>query len=106
MNEHTPGPWEVWENVISEYGIPVGPERGGVAVCDVTVANGIGVVTPETREAATSNARLIAAAPDMYDALIQAVKRIELANAEGDPILSAWLPTARAALAKGKGEGR
>jgi hypothetical protein len=34
-------------------------------------------------------------------ALEAAVARVELANSEGNPILSAWLPDARAALGKG-----
>lgn len=35
---------------------------------------------------------------DLAECLHAAVVRVQLANAEGDPILSAWLPTARAAL--------
>jgi hypothetical protein len=60
-----------------------------------------------------ANARLIAAAPMLLQevaalqatnaalraALEAAVARVELANSEGNPILSAWLPDARAALA-------
>lgn len=37
---------------------------------------------------------------DLRNSLRCAVARVELANAEGDPILSAWLPGARAAIAK------
>lgn len=37
---------------------------------------------------------------DVCDALLTAIRRVELANSEGDPILSAWLPDARAALAR------
>jgi hypothetical protein len=35
---------------------------------------------------------------DLIDVLRAAVQRVEIANAEGDPILSAWLPDARVAL--------
>ncbi len=35
---------------------------------------------------------------DLVDLLRAAVARIELANAEGDDILSAWLPDAKATL--------
>lgn len=42
----------------------------------------------------------------MREALEQAIARVELANREGHPILSAWLPDARAALAMAKGEVR
>lgn len=57
-----------------------------------------------TAEEATANARLIAAAPDLLLELETVVLRIELANAEGNPILSAWLPDAKKAIAKAKGE--
>jgi len=40
----------------------------------------------------------------LVEVLEQAVARIELANNEGTPILSAWLPDARAALATAKEE--
>lgn len=43
------------------------------------------------------------AAPEMLAALKFAVARIRMANAEGDPILSAWLPGADAAIAKAEG---
>jgi len=45
------------------------------------------------------SASLIAAAPDLLLSLQQAVARVELANDEGNPILSAWLPEARKAIA-------
>ena len=37
---------------------------------------------------------------DLIDLLRFAVKRVELANEEGNPILSAWLPDAKAAIAR------
>jgi len=37
---------------------------------------------------------------DLCDLLHTAIARVQIANAEGDPILSAWLPDARAALAQ------
>ena len=40
----------------------------------------------------------------MREALEQAIARIEVANQEGNPIMSAWLPDAKAALALAKGE--
>lgn len=43
------------------------------------------------------------AAPAMLAALQMAVLRIELANSEGNPILSAWLPDALAAIAAATG---
>ena len=51
-----------------------------------------------------ANANLISAAPDLLSALEAAVARVQIANEEGDPILSAWLPDALSAIAKAKGE--
>jgi hypothetical protein len=49
-----------------------------------------------------ANAALICTAVNSHDWLVllmqQAVARVELANAEGDPILSAWLLEAKSAL--------
>ena len=47
--------------------------------------------------------RLAQAAPDILALLKVAVLRVELANSEGDPILSAWLPDARDAIAAAEG---
>lgn len=43
---------------------------------------------------------VMTAAPDLLDLLRQAAERVRIANAEGDPILSAWLSDADAAIAK------
>ncbi len=43
------------------------------------------------------------AAPELLVALKFAVARVRLANAEGNPILSAWLPDADATIAKAEG---
>ena len=37
--------------------------------------------------------------------LREAIARVELANEEGDPILAAWLPGAKALLAQVPGKG-
>ena len=47
-----------------------------------------------------ANDRLIAAAPELLARLKEAAARVDLANRDGTPILSAWLPDARAAIAK------
>lgn len=43
--------------------------------------------------------------PDLYQELKTVVLRIELANAEGNPILSAWLPGAKTLISKIEGVG-
>jgi len=64
-------------------------------------------ICPEHRWTAKELAELFANAVNSFDAmreaLEQAIARIELANREGDPIMSAWLPDAKAALALAKG---
>ena len=42
-------------------------------------------------------------APELLETLKLAVARVKLANDEGDPILSAWLPGALATIAKADG---
>ena len=91
--KHTPGPWTIAETVATfrlDRTVLVRPvdhannEYGAVAAIPI----------------GKQNAPLIAAAPDLFDLLQFAVARIELANSEGNPILSAWLPDATALLAK------
>lgn len=48
--------------------------------------------------------RAVNAHDAMKKALEQAIARIEVANQEGNPIMSAWLPDAKAALALAKGD--
>lgn len=62
----------------------------------------------EAREHASQALAHIEQAEEAFDAmkeaLEQAIARIEVANQEGNPIMSAWLPDAKAALALAKGE--
>lgn len=46
------------------------------------------------------NDATLTAMADLAERLHAAVIRVQLANAEGNPMLSAWLPAARAALAQ------
>jgi hypothetical protein len=81
---HTPGPWKhdpTWG--IIKY--------GKSEICALHSGN-------------LANAHLISAAPDLLDLLEAAVARVQLANEEGNPILSAWLPDALSTLRKAKGE--
>jgi len=88
--KHSPGPWRTGGTVIRSS------EGFGIADTD-PLQNG---ATDQNK----ANARLIAAAPALLEALQVAVLRVELANKEGDPILSAWLPEARQAIAQATGE--
>ena len=99
MSKHTPGPWASVATMSSDFDFirRIESDLAG-QVAKVRVST----VLPQ--EEALANARLIAAAPDLLDLLLAAVSRVELANAEGDPILSAWLPDARAAITQATGE--
>jgi hypothetical protein len=81
---HTPAPWKhdpTWG--IIKY--------GKTEICALHSGN-------------IANAHLISAAPELLDLLEAAVARVQIANEEGNPILSAWLPDALSALCKAKGE--
>jgi hypothetical protein len=77
---------------------PLGPEDGGQCVAARASKSNL---EPTEKDAAL---RLMAAAPDMLAALQFAVGRVELANAEGNPILSAWLTDARDTIARATGK--
>lgn len=109
---HTPGPWKATKPV-KQTG------DGPNFLVYVLQANVTGLVpavcpaitTEECIEQEANAARIVScvnaceginpeAVPDLLHQLQMAVVRVELANREGDPILSAWLPGARAAIAK------
>lgn len=109
MNKHTPGPWEVhadnrerdglWElvgyNIESEYGEIVGCEG----------------IDP-WKDNAESNARLIAAAPDLIKAaefaLLNLMRNLHSEEVCGQPFMGddehEAIAILRAAIAKAKGE--
>ena len=103
----TPGPWQVsgllkakatdWEAVTTERGVAI------ASVWAILMPGTDGLNRKTDARNCAANARLIAAAPELLDLLEGAALRVQLANQEGDPILSAWLPGALAAIAKAKG---
>ena len=97
--KYTPGPWRTSDEFNHES--VVGPDRRMVADCAVLpVAGGDGL------EANRSNARLIAAAPDMAEALKACIDALRNLGAHQSPnmIGAAALTEARAALAKARGQ--
>lgn len=70
--QHTPGPWRVGDNGNTVFGPPMGLPPLIVANCDYQ----------QTRAGGSkkANARLIAAAPDLLEALKYAQKLIEVAR--------------------------
>ena len=110
MSGHTPGPWEVLPesdshegplNIVSEY-----EEKGGRAS-----ANWIAECDLQSDEAQNrANARLIAAAPDLLEALRASVAATDREleafrrNLGRNPlVMPEWLAGARAAIAKAEG---
>ena len=94
MNKHTPGPWTVnYETDIN--GMENDPENGCAGLVDV--AHVYMRTVPGRHEA---NARLIAAAPELLEALQEAVDRQAYREGSGPN----WWENARAAIAKATGE--
>ncbi len=99
MNEvkHTPGPWFVTGSMTKyiEARIPSGLIQE-VAACGPTEADG--GYGPQQQ----ANAKLIAAAPDLLDALIKLHESLESLNNSGDAgqMVADDVETARAAIAK------
>lgn len=94
MSAHTPGPWVVWEGHAEVFAGPaksntpgmIRGTRGIVANCE---SDDFG----ENEDEQEANARLIAAAPDLLEAL-----RCLLSGVPGAEV------TARAAIAKAEGK--
>ncbi len=107
--KYTPGPWEVWrEPGIESRDLSVGPVRGGIAVADILTTNAHSIATAESISAGHANAALIAASPELLEALELLERKAALVLALPIPghriDLQAALATARIAIAKAKGE--
>lgn len=103
MSKHTPGPWEV--QPVAEDG----KERGQAFIVGANLGGLVGVALPWPTEYDTgdfsrvlANARLIAAAPDLLEAL-KKLLRDEAVLDDDDPQLGASRVQARAAIAKAEG---
>ena len=89
----TPGPWKIGTPP------PNGEQTIGTAqgLMVAVATTGAGVQTK-------ANATLIAAAPELMVVLERAIRRLEIAHANGDSIMREWIVDARAALASATGE--
>jgi hypothetical protein len=90
MSKHAPGPWELTHT-----------EQMGFRVSDST-GWGVAVVLKDTNDDA--NARLMAAAPQMLEALEMAVDAMESADRQGAAGLQMAVEIALEAIAAAKGE--
>ncbi len=100
MSKHTPAPWNYRKHINSEY--------GDVELCSFRIegpAGSIGsvlqlaTVVSDCIEDHEANARLIAAAPDLLEALIDAVCALECCGKDYPAA-----EKARAAIAKARGD--
>lgn len=108
MSGHTQGPWEAWCDNHGEYAANVEREGGERLPFDVCAGDEAIVTVYGFSEESSANARLIAAAPELLDALeevalvlagiIAASEDRESARLAGDPY-----ERARAAIAKATG---
>jgi hypothetical protein len=102
-NTHTPGPWEVWTDPgIETRDLSVGPVNGGVAVADIVTTNAHGIATAESIGTGHANARLIAAAPELLEALEAIANCLSSISYTGE-VWDNELAAARAIIAKAKG---
>lgn len=109
--QHTTGPWriqeECWQPENHSYNLRIEsesePESLGTAgarkIAEIPRSLGI--------ETSVANARLIAAAPELYDALRNLLDRIDVYFKAEDECAPDWVASeqARAALTKARGEG-
>lgn len=106
----TPGPWikELSSSIMGKL-----PDGTGLQVCSVGGTSFGGLLDDKTqaqrtewaREAAEANAHLIAAAPELYAALVEARRELASINAEGGMgDYNEQLAEIEAVLAKARGE--
>ncbi len=103
MSKHTPGPWEIGceqTDGLGRYAQVQSSEEFGDIVARVCVAH---KANHTLNRSGRANARLIAAAPELLDALQEIVSA---ADGSGWDQLDAGFSKARAAIAKAKGEAR
>jgi len=103
--KHTPGQWTHAKHLIGD-GYRVFVDHGNGQDMHDAIAD---LETWQTDEQTEANARLIAAAPDLLEALERleqaAIDLIEISpGTDAENILAAGIELARAAIAKAKGE--
>ena len=97
--KHTPGPWVI-ERPINHVGM-VEIDGPSLTCRGFTIATDVDAQRAACIEA---DARLIAAAPDLLEALEWALDAWDTHNRTGDPMQGDWESYAIAAIAKAKGE--
>ncbi len=99
MSKHTQGQWTIEPPMPAHDTVLISSPDGWVAM----VADG------NKTDEGKYRARLIASSPELYEMLLQAVLRVEVekrdweAGISDNAMLSAWLPGARALIARIEG---
>ena len=96
MNKHTKGPWKVSHHMNAEH--LVYPEVGRTPICLIA-----GMFSTKTKNA---NVRLIAAAPELLEALLELLNSCVLADVHEELsgiVTGETMDKARAAIAKARG---
>ena len=95
--KHTPGPWAVTDCAIGGPSVTAGKS----VIADIRTFGGVHV-NGEQNTKTLANARLIAAAPDLLDALDSCIGTLEICFPEApvDSVIGKDIATARAAIAK------
>jgi hypothetical protein len=99
-SKHTPGPW-IWQNDwLGLYG------KDGEDVLPYSDYEGMAIPDWYHTEEPKANARLIASAPDLLEALIVLHQRLEQLDASGDAgrMVEDEVEIARAVIAKATGQ--
>lgn len=98
MSKHTPGPWEVMDSFYPSIKEVVGPSFNVKAVMWATD------LTEKDYQERSADLRLIAAAPDLLEALQLCEGNIDSLLASCHPkVFGEWLTVVRAAIAKATG---
>lgn len=115
MSKHTPGPWTLVNgyNIFSELGADSGdgykaPENDGWLIATVElgrVINDDGELVEIGHGVARANARLIAAAPELLEALEEARLTLEVVQGRGSSV-KLTLDIIDKAIAKATGESQ
>lgn len=96
--KYTPGPWVIDRDISSDQPLSIFPDDGGSRIA--VVEHYLNPKTKKMLSGCEANARLIASAPEMY----QALKRINDSGIWADPSLIGIHNAIKAAIAKAEGK--
>lgn len=102
--KYTPGPWEMVEWHCGDFDI----DAGGRGPCSGRIASAHSAPDEDREEESWANGRLLAAAPELLEALKNLIGEIDarsMGRLEGNSSLVRFVDAGRAAIAKAKAKG-